>query len=181
MTLTPVKYSSITSKPFGATTDGQKVTQYTLANAHGACVSIINYGGTVTSLRVPDRNGRFDDVVFGFSKIGDYEQKSPYFGCIVGRYGNRIAKGTFKLEGKIYCLPVNNGPNSLHGGKGFDKVVWSATPVETKQGPALKLTYVSQDGEEGYPGKLSVTAPIPSPTRTNSSWSTAPRPTSRQS
>jgi aldose 1-epimerase len=158
MTMNPVDHSSITSKPFGTTTDGQKVTQYTLTNAHGACVSIINYGGTVTSLRVPDRNGRFADVVLGFSKIGDYEQKSPYFGCIVGRYGNRIAKGTFKLEGKTYCLPVNNGPNSLHGGKGFDKVVWSATPVETKQGPALKLTYVSQDGEEGYPGKLSVTA-----------------------
>ena len=158
MTLTPVEYSSINSKPFGTTTDGQKVTQYTLTNAHGACVSIINYGGTVTSLHVPDRNGRFADVVLGFSKIGDYEQKSPYFGCIVGRYGNRISKGTFKLEGKTYCLPVNNGPNSLHGGKGFDKAVWNATPAITKQGPSLKLTYISRDGEEGYPGKLSVTA-----------------------
>lgn len=150
---------SISSKPFGTTEGGQKVTQYTLVNSKGASATIINYGGTVTSLRVPDRNGTMGNVVLGFSKLSDYEKKSHYFGCLVGRYGNRIAKGTFKLDGKTYQLPINNGPNSLHGGlRGFDKVVWDATPVMTKQGPSLKLTYVSKDGEEGYPGTLSVTA-----------------------
>ena len=150
--------SSITSRPFGTTAEGRKVTQYTLANGNGATVSIIDYGGTVTSLKVPDRRGKFADVVLGFSKLADYETKSPYFGCLVGRFGNRIANGIFKLEGKAYRLPVNNGPNSLHGGRGFDKVVWNAKPVPTKQGPSLKLDYVSKDGEEGYPGTLKVTA-----------------------
>jgi aldose 1-epimerase len=108
---------------------------------------------------VPDRNGRFDDVVLGFDTLSEYEQKSPYFGCTVGRFGNRIANGRFKLDGKIYHLPVNNPPNSLHGGfRGFDKVLWKATPDKSKQCPSLKLEYVSQDGEEGYPGKLSVSA-----------------------
>ncbi len=150
---------SITSKPFGTTADGQKVTLYTLRNAAGATATISNYGGTVTSLRMPDRNGKFDDIVLGFKSLGDYEKKSPYFGCLVGRYGNRIAKGKFELDGREYTLATNNNGQSLHGGlKGFDKVVWDATPVETKEGPSLRLTYVSKDGEEGYPGNLSVTA-----------------------
>jgi aldose 1-epimerase len=150
---------TITSKPFGTTAGGQKVTQYTLTNAKGSSATIINYGGTVTSLRVPDRKGKLGDVVLGFNNLADYEKKSPYFGCLVGRFGNRIAKGMFELGGKTYHLPINNGPNSLHGGlKGFDKVVWDASPEMTKQGPSLKLTYVSKDGEEGYPGTLSVTA-----------------------
>jgi aldose 1-epimerase len=151
--------SSITAKPFGTTTEGQKVTQYTLTNAKGSSVSIINYGGIVTSLKVPDRNGKFSDVVLGFKTLADYEKKSPYFGALIGRYGNRIAKGEFTLDRETYHLARNNNGQSLHGGlKGFDKVVWNATPVETKQGPSLKLTYVSKDGEEGYPGTLAVTA-----------------------
>ena len=150
---------SITSKPFGMTTDGKEVMLYTLRNTKGATATISNYGGTVVSLTMPDRNGKFSDVVLGFKKLADYEKKSPYFGCLVGRYGNRIAKGTFSLDGKTHHLAINNPPNSLHGGlRGFDKVIWGATPMETKEGPALKLTYTSRDGEEGYPGTLSVTA-----------------------
>lgn len=150
---------SITSKPFGMTTDGKEVMLYTLKNTKGATATVSNYGGTVVSLTMPDRNGQFGDVVLGFKKLADYEKKSPYFGCLVGRYGNRIAKGTFSLDGKTYHLAINNPPNSLHGGlRGFDKVIWGATPMETKEGPALKLTYTSRDGEEGYPGTLSVTA-----------------------
>ena len=151
--------SSITSKPFGTTTDGQKVSLYTLTNAKGASATISNYGGIVTKLMMPDRNGKLEDVVLGFDKLSSYEKKSPYFGALIGRYGNRIAKGTFSLDGNTYHLATNNNGQALHGGlKGFDKVVWQATPEETKDGPALKLTYVSKDGEEGYPGNLSVTA-----------------------
>ncbi|NBZ96088.1 MAG: galactose mutarotase [Proteobacteria bacterium] len=150
---------SITAKPFGTTSRGGKVTQHTLINAKGASVSIITYGGIVTSLKVPDRNGKLADVVLGFKTLSEYEKKSPYFGCLVGRYGNRIAEAEFTLDGHTYHLAINNNGQSLHGGlRGFDKVVWSATPTETKQGPSLKLTYVSKDGEEGYPGNLSVTA-----------------------
>lgn len=151
--------SSITAKPFGTTSDGKKVTQYTLANASGASVSIINYGGIVTSLRVPDRNGKVSDVVLGFKSLSDYEEKSPYFGCLVGRYGNRIANGEFTLDRSTHHLAKNNNGQSLHGGlKGFDKVLWDAVPSMTKQGPSLRLSYLSRDGEEGYPGNLSVTA-----------------------
>ena len=150
---------SITSKPFGATEEGQKVTLYTLTNRKGSTASITNFGGTVTSLTMPDRQGKFRDIVLGFKKLSDYEQKSPYFGCLVGRCGNRIAEGRFKLNGSSYQLAVNNKPNALHGGlRGFDKVVWEATPFLTKQGPSLRLTYTSKDGEEGYPGTLAVTA-----------------------
>jgi aldose 1-epimerase len=125
----------------------------------GATAAIINFGGTVTSLVMPDRNGKFADIVLGFKTLAEYEQKSPYFGCIVGRFGNRIARGRFKLDGRSYHIPINNPPNSLHGGfLGFDKVVWKATPRESKQGPSLKLEYTSPDGEEGFPGRLSVTA-----------------------
>ena len=158
-TMTHAADSSIAAKPFGTTSKGEKVTQYTLTNAKGASVSIITYGGIVTSLKVPDRNGKLADVVLGFKTLSEYEKKSPYFGCLVGRYGNRIAKGEFTLDGHTYHLATNNNGQSLHGGlRGFDKVVWSAVPAETRQGPSLKLTYVSKDGEEGYPGNLSVTA-----------------------
>jgi aldose 1-epimerase len=152
----------MTSKRFGTTTDGQKVSLFTLRNAQGATAIICNYGGIVTSLRMPDRKGRFRDIVLGFKTLAEYAEKSPYFGCLVGRFANRVAGGKFTLDGKAYQLAVNNGPNSLHGGlRGFDKVVWDAESneiVETVQGPSLKLRYVSADGEEGYPGKLSVTA-----------------------
>jgi aldose 1-epimerase len=158
-TMTHAADSSIAAKPFGTTSQGEKVTQYTLTNAKGASVSIITYGGIVTSLKVTDRNGKLADVVLGFKSLSEYEKKSPYFGCLVGRYGNRIAKGEFTLEGQTYHLATNNNGQSLHGGlMGFDKVVWNAVPAETRQGPSLKLTYVSKDGEEGYPGNLSVTA-----------------------
>jgi len=147
---------SVTQKPFG-TKDGKAVTLYTLTNSHGAQVSILNYGGIVQSLRVPDKNGKLGDVVLGFDSLARYEKDSPYFGALIGRYGNRIAGGKFTLDGKEYKLFVNNGPNSLHGGKvGFDKKVWDSKPIKTKNGVGLDLRYVSKDGEEGYPGTLSV-------------------------
>jgi len=162
MLITPMIHAvepSIIAKPFGTTSKGEKVIRYTLTNDKGSSVSIITYGGIVTSLRVPDRNGKLADVVLGFKTLSDYEKKSPYFGCLVGRYGNRIAKGEFTLDGRTYHLATNNNGQSLHGGlRGFDKVVWNAVPTETKQGPSLKLTYVSKDGEEGYPANLSVAA-----------------------
>ena len=162
MTLSPMTHaasSTITTKPFGTTSAGEKVTQYTLRNDQGASVSIINYGGIVTSLKVPDRKGQYGDVVLGFKTLAEYEKPGPYFGALIGRYGNRIANGEFTLDRKTYHLARNNNGQALHGGlKGFEKVIWNATPIETKQGPSLKLTYVSKDGEEGYPGKLSVTA-----------------------
>lgn len=147
---------SITARPFG-TKDGQAVTLYTLTNARGAQVSILNYGGVVQSIRVPDRRGRLGDVALGFDSLGRYEKDSPYFGALIGRYGNRIANGKFTLDDKEYKLFVNNGPNSLHGGKvGFDKKVWSALPVKAARGVGLDLRYLSKDGEEGYPGDLTV-------------------------
>ena len=159
LTVIQASPSSITSKPFGTLPSGQKVTLYTLTNSKGASATISDYGGLVTSLRMPDRGGKFDDVVLGYGSLEGYLKESPYFGALIGRYGNRIAKGVFTLGGTTHHLPVNNGPNSLHGGiKGFDKVLWNATPVMTGGGPSLKLSYTSKDGEEGYPGTLSVTA-----------------------
>jgi aldose 1-epimerase len=132
---------------------------YELRNQAGMAARIAAYGGTVMSLHVPDAAGRLGDVVLGHDRIEDYQDKSPYFGCLIGRYGNRIAKARFSLDGKEYKLAANNGENSLHGGiKGFDKVVWRAKPISSALGPALQLDYVSPDGEEGFPGTLSVTA-----------------------
>ena len=134
------------------TVDGQDVKQYTLSNANGVVVKILNYGGYVTNILVPDKNGVKDDVVLGFESLEGYlQQGNPFMGCIVGRYANRIAKGQFVLEGKTYNLAKNNNGNSLHGGlKGFDKKVWTAE----QQGNSLVLKYTSPDGEEGYPGTL---------------------------
>ena len=147
------------AEPFGQTADGQKVAIYTLRNSQGMEARICTYGGTVVSLKTPDRKGNLGDVVLGYDTLDGYLTNSPYFGCLIGRYGNRIGKGTFTLDGKAYTLATNNGPNHLHGGiKGFDKVVWAATPKATEAGPALELRYTSKDGEEGYPGALSVTA-----------------------
>jgi len=147
----------ISQKPFGQTKDGTPVTLFTLRNIRGAEARISNYGGLLISLKVPDRNGKLGDVVLGYDTLAEYLKESPYFGALVGRYGNRIAKGKFTLDGKEYTLAVNNGPNALHGGlKGFDKVVWTPTLVATPAGPGLKLTHLSPDGEEGYPGNLSV-------------------------
>ena len=147
------------AQPFGTLEDGTAVDIYTLKNAKGVEARITNYGGIVVSLKAPDRNGNFADVVLGYDTLADYVKKNPYFGCLVGRYGNRIAKGKFTLDGKEHTLATNNGANHLHGGvKGFDKVVWAVKPLATKDGPALELRYVSKDGEEGYPGNLSVAA-----------------------
>lgn len=149
---------TITKKPFGKA-DGQAVSLYTLTNKNGMRAEIMTYGATVVSLTAPDHKKRYQDVLCGYGNLADYIKASPYFGCIVGRYGNRIAKGTFSLDGKTYHLAINNGPNSLHGGlKGFDKRIWSARPTETGSGPALAMSYTSADGEEGYPGRLTVNA-----------------------
>lgn len=145
----------ITRKDFGKTPDGQSVELFTLTNGMGMEVKITNYGGIVVSLTAPDRNRKFADVVLGFNDLDSYLKGHPYFGTIIGRYGNRIAKGRFSLNGTEYKLAVNNGPNHLHGGiKGFDKVVWTANPTSTRNDASLSLTYLSKDGEEGYPGNL---------------------------
>jgi aldose 1-epimerase len=150
----------ISSAPFGKTPEGIPVEIYTLRNSKGMEARIITYGGIVQSLKVPDKNGNFDDVVLGYDDLNGYVTNSPYFGALIGRYGNRIAKGKFTLDGKEYTLAINNSPNNLHGGPlGFDKRVWEATPLTTAaDGPALQLTYLSKDGEEGFPGNLNVTA-----------------------
>jgi aldose 1-epimerase len=149
---------SVTQKPFGAV-DGQDVQLYTLRNSSGAEATITNYGGTVVSLLVPDRAGKLVDVVEGCDNIETYLKGTYYYGALIGRYGNRIAKGRFTLDGKTYTLATNNGANALHGGpKGFDKVIWKARPVESKHGAVLELSYLSKDGEEGYPGNLEVKA-----------------------
>ena len=146
-------------KPFGQTKDGTAVSLYTLRNNKGAEAAICNYGGLVIFLKVPDRHGHLGDVVLGYDDLDGYLKDTPYFGALIGRYGNRIAKGKFTLEGKEYTLATNNGPNALHGGlKGFDKVVWEPRILASLEGPSLELKYVSKDGEEGYPGTLSVTA-----------------------
>jgi len=148
----------VTSEPFGSA-DGKPVELYTLQNANGAVARIMSYGGIVQSLKVPDRDGKLVDVVLGYDDLHGYVTNNPYFGALIGRYGNRIGAGKFTLNGKTYTLATNNGPNHLHGGiKGFDKQVWTAKPICTKDGPALKLTYHSPDMEEGYPGNLDVTA-----------------------
>jgi len=147
---------SIQKEDFGKTGDGQTVDRYTLTNKNGMVAKIMTYGAIVTELHVPDRNGKDADVVLGFDNLKQYLDGHPYFGAIAGRYANRIAKGTFTLEGKEYHLAINNPPNSLHGGKvGFDKHVWKAQPSETADGPSLMLTYVSPDMEEGFPGTLT--------------------------
>lgn len=147
---------TIKSDSFGQA-DGQQVELYTLTNRHGVEAKITNYGATVVSLKVPDRAGRFDDVLLGYDTLADYQRSTFYVGPVIGRYANRIAKGRFTLNGTEYKLAVNNGENTLHGGlKGFDKVVWQAKPSRTASGSALELAYLSKDGEEGYPGNLSV-------------------------
>lgn len=150
---------SITKSDFGALEDGTEIEKYTLKNTEGMEVSIITYGGRITNLKAPDKNGNFEDVVIGFDSIAQYTANNPYFGALIGRYGNRIANGKFTLDGTDYQLPVNDGPNSLHGGtKGFDKVVWTAEEMPAKDNSAsLKLTYTSKDMEQGYPGNLETT------------------------
>jgi aldose 1-epimerase len=148
---------SIVRKPFGKTPEGQAVELYCLTNRNGMQASIMTYGGIVVSLTAPDRDGRYADVVLGFDRLEDYLAGHPYFGALIGRYGNRIAKGRFTLDGTPYTLAVNDGENHLHGGiRGFDKAVWQARGAIEKTGLEVALAYASADGEEGYPGNLAV-------------------------
>jgi aldose 1-epimerase len=143
----------VTKEPFGRTADGTPVDLYQLSDGKIE-VRIMTYGGIVVSLRAPDRAGKLDDVVLGYDSADLYTAKTPYFGAIVGRYANRIAHGTFQLDGKTYTIPKNDGNNTLHGGiRGFDKVIWAAKQIKS----GVELTYVSKDGEEGFPGTLTVT------------------------
>jgi aldose 1-epimerase len=147
--------ATVTQCPFGKLPSGKAVDLFTLTNAHGLVAKITNYGTILTELHVPDRKGRLGDVVLGFDNLKQYLRGHPYFGCTTGRVANRIARGRFSLDGKSYKLAVNNGPNALHGGrKGFDKVLWRATPL---RGATVRFDYTSADGEEGYPGSLAVT------------------------
>jgi len=149
---------SVTESPFGTTADGKAVTAYTLTNANGIELRAINYGAIITSLRVPDRRRQLGDIVLGFDSLQPYATVSPYFGALIGRYGNRIARGRFTLDGKNYTLARNNGPNSLHGGNvGFNKVMWSTTSFQKPDRVGLVFTRTSPDGEEGFPGNLIVT------------------------
>jgi len=148
--------SLIMKSRFGAV-DNKEVFLYTLTNAQGIKVKISNYGGIITSIIMPDKNGKDGDIVLGYDSLSQYISNSPYFGAIVGRYANRIARGQFSLGGRTYKLPINNGRNSLHGGlKGFDKVVWDAREVPDSTRAILELKYLSKSGEEGYPGDLKV-------------------------
>jgi len=150
--------ATITKSLYGKMPDGAPVDEYTLTNAGGVFLKVITYGAIITELRVPDRDGKLGDIVLGFDHLEPYLTKSPYFGAVIGRVGNRIAGGKFVLGGKTYTLAVNNGPNSLHGGiKGFDKVVWQAEPEIRSDGVAVVFHYTSMNGEEGYPGTLKVT------------------------
>jgi aldose 1-epimerase len=147
----------LTEQPFGTLPSGEKISLYKFRNANGLEAGVINCGGRLVSLKTPDRSGHFEDIVLGFDDLGGYCAKNPYFGALVGRYANRIANGQFSLDGHTYNLVKNSGANSLHGGAaGFDKVVWNARRTAVDGTPALELTYVSADGEEGYPGALKV-------------------------
>lgn len=149
------KEESISKAPHGKV-DGQDVDLYTLRNANGLVMKVTNYGVIITEFWAPDRDGKLADIVGGYENVDGYVNKTPYFGTTVGRVANRIANAQFKLEGKTYKLAANNGPHHLHGGnKGWDKVVWTGTPSGTDTDPAVTFTYVSKDGEEGYPGTVT--------------------------
>lgn len=149
------------SQPFGQTADGRTAQLFTLQNAAGFRADICDYGGTIVRLFAPDRAGQLADVTLGCASVGDYIAHSPFFGALIGRFGNRIAHGRFTLDGRTYELPINNKPGGigshLHGGAGYDKVFWRAEPFASADGPALRLRYASRDGEQGYPGNLDIT------------------------
>jgi aldose 1-epimerase len=147
----------MTTSVFGKLPDGREVSQHTLTNRAGVTARVISYGATIKSLTVPDRGGKMDDVVLGFDSLQRYIDGTTYFGAVVGRYGNRIGKGRFQLDGKQYQLTVNDGENHLHGGKtGFNKVLWDAKILSDSEEPSLQMQYVSRDGEEGYPGTVAL-------------------------
>lgn len=147
----------IEKESFGITVNGKKIDRFTLSNESEMKVQILTYGGIITNIYVPNKDGNQTDIVLGYDNLSDYENGSPYFGALIGRYGNRIADGKFKLDGTEYTLVQNNGKNHLHGGtKGFDKVVWDATSRIENEKAILQLNYLSNDLEEGYPGNLNV-------------------------
>ena len=151
----PTGKPGVKKESFGTLPDSTSVDLYTITNAQGMEIHATNYGGIVVSLRVPDKKGNLDDIALGFDDLKGYLANTPYFGAIIGRYGNRIANGKFTLDGKEYTLARNNGPNSIHGGlKGFNKVAWQAEPFQSPVGVGIILSYTSKDGEEGYPGNL---------------------------
>jgi aldose 1-epimerase len=153
----PAAGAGLTVAPFGTTADGEAVDIYTLTNANGMVVTVLTYGGIIQAVNVPDRDGNVTNVTLGFETLDGYLAGHPYFGCITGRYANRIARGTFTLDGVMYRLALNNDENTLHGGDvGFDKVVWAAEDTSGENGPAVTLSRTSPDGEEGYPGNLTV-------------------------
>jgi aldose 1-epimerase len=148
---------TIRKESFGKTAGGEQIDLYTLSNKKGMEAAITNFGATVVALKVPDRAGKAADVVLGFDTLEGYEKGIAYFGATIGRYGNRIGGGKFSIEGKTYTLPKNNGNNTLHGGiVGFDKKVWKAREIASKDSKSLEMSYLSADGEEGFPGNLSV-------------------------
>ncbi|WP_239495240.1 aldose epimerase family protein [Salinicola halophilus] len=153
--------AGIEQSGFGTLPDGRSVECYTITNANGIEMRVINYGGIILSLETPDRYGRMDDIVLGFDSLGDYlsptyRQANPYFGALIGRYGNRIADGRFAVDGQTYQLPTNDGPNTLHGGnEGFNQKLWNAQPFSSSDGRGVVMTYTSPDGEQGFPGELA--------------------------
>lgn len=152
------KSMTIEKSAFGKTSAGKNVTLYTLTNSHGLIVKLIDYGATVVDVETPDKSGKLANITLSFPDLAGYTQRHPYFGSTVGRYGNRIAKGKFSINGQEFTLATNNGPNHLHGGKtGFDAVMWQAEEVKAADSVGVKFTYLSKDGEEGYPGNLNVT------------------------
>lgn len=155
----PVSAPATEQREFGRTADGGIVKLYTLKNSHGVEARIMNYGATIVSLSTPDRSGQLRDIVLGFDTFEEYAEKNtPFFGVVVGRYGNRIARGRFSLDGREYTLAVNDPPNHLHGGlRGFDKVLWTGEAFDGPDGPSVRLEYVSPDGDQGYPGRLTAT------------------------
>lgn len=154
-----MKFTAIEKDRFGSTSDGSRADRFTLRGANGMSVRLINFGATVTELHVPDRDGRLADVVLGFDDLASYETKSPYFGSTVGRTAFRIPYGRFELDGQSYQLDANGGPHHIHGGtKGFSWVVWDAEPLDNEDGPAVRFTYHSPDGDQGYPGAVDAEA-----------------------
>ena len=154
--------AGVTKSTFGVTAEGDSAHLYTLSNGDDVTITIMNYGGIITSFEVPDREGQMEDIVLGFDSLAGYRSEAyaaanPYFGALIGRYGNRIADGEFSLDGEMYTLETNNGPNHLHGGtEGFDRVLWEADPFEGEGEVGLVLTHTSPDGHGGYPGRLDV-------------------------
>lgn len=150
--------ASVTQAPFGQLPDGRRATLYTLTNRNGLVVKVADFGAIITEIHAPDRHGRFADIVLGYGTVAPYLDRSPYFGALIGRYGNRVRGGRFALDGRSIELPLNNGPHHLHGGPvGFDKVMWQARPFQRGGSCGVTLTRRSPDGEQGYPGALDVT------------------------